>query len=39
MMVDYFGVLFEEMVKFFKNGIFFNIYVDGKCIGDVISFW
>ncbi|MDE5095925.1 MAG: glycoside hydrolase [Trichodesmium sp. St11_bin5] len=39
MMVDYSGVLLEEMAKLSKNGIFSNIYVDGKCIGDVISLW
>ncbi|NES01383.1 MAG: glycoside hydrolase [Okeania sp. SIO2F4] len=39
MMVDYSGVLLEEMAKLSTNGIFSNLYVDGEAVGDVISLW
>lgn len=39
MMVDYSGVLLEEMAKLSTNGIFSNLHVDGEAVGDVINLW
>ncbi|MDJ0557103.1 MAG: glycoside hydrolase [Microcoleaceae cyanobacterium MO_207.B10] len=39
MIVDYSGVLLEEMAKLSKNGTFSNLHVDGEAMGDVISLW
>lgn len=36
-MVDYSGVLLEEMALLSQNGIFNNTYVEGEAIGDVIN--
>ena len=39
MMVDYSGVLLEEMAKLSTNGIFSHLHVDSEALGDVISLW
>ncbi|MGB3511718.1 MAG: glycoside hydrolase [Microcoleaceae cyanobacterium] len=39
MIVDYSGVLLEEMAKLSDNGTFSNLHVDGEAMGDVISLW
>ena len=39
MIVDYSGVLLEEMAKLSTNGTFSNLHVDGEAMGDVISLW
>ncbi len=39
MMVDYSGVLLEELAKLSKNGAFTSLHVDGEPIGDLIELW
>ena len=39
MMVDYSGVLLEELAYLSDNGTFANLHVDGEPIGDVIELW
>lgn len=39
MVVDYSGVLLEEMAKLSTNGTFSNLHVEGEAVGDVISLW
>ena len=39
MMVDYSGVLLEEMAKLSSNGTFSNLHVDGEAVGDMIALW
>ncbi len=39
MMVDYSGVLLEELAKLSQNGLFDRLEVDGEPIGDMIELW
>jgi hypothetical protein len=39
MMVDYSGVLLEELAKLSNNGYFDGLIVDGEPIGNVIELW
>jgi hypothetical protein len=39
MMVDYSGVLLEELAKLSEDGTFANRHVDGEPLGDVIALW
>ncbi len=38
-MVDYSGVLLEELAKLSENGQFHQLAVDGEAVGDMIELW